>query len=113
MRGPANCHVQTQGILQRWALQDAARAYLVAIALKVVVKGELHSSRDVLERIQADGQLAAHHPLLRLAVGIAGVVYEPPERSLHTCCTSYQPLQRLRELALSPAPCQSFCRVQE
>lgn len=56
--------------------------HLIPIALKVVVKGQLNAGRDVLERIKADSQLAAHNPLLRLAVGVAGMVDEASQCSL-------------------------------
>jgi hypothetical protein len=50
---------------------------VIAVALEVVVEGELLFGRDVLQRVNADAQLAVHHPLLRLAVGRARVVQEP------------------------------------
>lgn len=38
-----------------------------------------------LQREQADGQLAVHHPLLRLAVWLAAVVDEAPQVALQVC----------------------------
>ena len=49
-----------------------ADSYLVAVTLKVVVKGELCVGGYVLEGEQANGNFSAlHHPLLDLAVGLA------------------------------------------
>ena len=49
---------------------------VVPVTLKVVVERQLVSGVDVGERVYADAKLAVHHPLLRLAVGIARVVEE-------------------------------------
>ena len=72
--------------LQICACEQGTQAgiYLVAIALKVVVKCELCVGRNVLGSEQADGQLAAsNHPLLRFTVGFARVVDESAQRPLH------------------------------
>lgn len=54
----------------------------VAIAVKVVVKGELGVCRNVLLGEETDGQLPAHQPLLCLTIGRAAVVDEAPQAAL-------------------------------
>ena len=61
-----------------------AGSYLVAIALKVVVEGELCVSRYGLGGEEANGNLTAlHHPLLCLTVGLTRVVDESAQCPLH------------------------------
>ena len=61
------------------AVDGAAVASLLlrADALEVVVERELSARRDVAQGEQAHARVAAHRPLLRLAVGLAAVVHEP------------------------------------
>ena len=64
-----------------------ADSYLVAVALKVVVKGELGVGRYGLGGEEANGDLTAlHHPLLCLTVGLTRVVDESAQRSLQAQC---------------------------
>lgn len=61
-----------------------ATTYLVTIALKVVVKGQLSVGWYGLGGEQANGKLTAlHHPLLSLTIGLTGVVDESTQCTLH------------------------------
>ena len=75
--------------MQRWlqARLDGTDALdLVALVPgELVVVGDLSASRDVCPGIDAHAQIPVHQPLLRRAVGLAGVVDEASMAALQCC----------------------------